>query len=135
MPPCGTFDGKHSAGEQNDAEGAATFADMIADGGADPSQETCRGEFTTTVGACMQRLSAIQREILRLRCVLDLSYEDIGSRLRIRPGTVKSRIARARHELRILVAETYPGAPPEGADHGHWFESPRANGRLAVITV
>lgn len=116
------------------AEGSSTFAELIADGAADPSQLACQGEFATTVGACMRRLSPCQREILALRCVLDLSYEDIGSRLGIRAGTVKSRIARARHNLRILVAETYPGAPPEGTDLRHWFESPRANGRLTVAT-
>jgi RNA polymerase sigma-70 factor (ECF subfamily) len=41
-----------------------------------------------------------QREVLELAFIEELSYDDIGARLGISQGTVKSRIARARKHLR-----------------------------------
>jgi RNA polymerase sigma-70 factor (ECF subfamily) len=41
-----------------------------------------------------------QREVLELAFFEELSYDEIGERLDISPGTVKSRIARARQHLR-----------------------------------
>ncbi|KON80270.1 sigma-70 family RNA polymerase sigma factor [Azoarcus sp. PA01] len=47
----------------------------------------------------LQRIPTEQREILLLREVEDLSYSDIARTLGLRPGTVKSRLARARAAL------------------------------------
>lgn len=47
----------------------------------------------------LARLPTEQREILLLREIEDLSYEDIAQVLHINLGTVKSRIARARARL------------------------------------
>lgn len=49
--------------------------------------------------AALRSLPAEQREILLLREVEDLSYEEIGAVLGIAEGTVKSRLARARVAL------------------------------------
>jgi len=113
-------------------DGMATIAEMIADAGPDPAQKACHGEFYARVRACLDRLSPGQREILSMRWVLDMSYVEIGSRLGVRAGTVKSRIARARQNLRALLAESYPGTPRGAADHAHWFESARATGRAGM---
>jgi len=48
----------------------------------------------------MDALPADYRAILQLRVVEDLPYEDIGRILEIPIGTVKSRLARARIQLR-----------------------------------
>ena len=48
----------------------------------------------------LTRLEDFQREVLVLRDVEDLSYEEIGGLLDLAPGTVKSRIHRARSELK-----------------------------------
>ncbi len=86
----------------------ATFADLVAAPDHDPAQETVVGEFTELVATCMERLDRRHREILTMRNVLDLSYEQIARSLGINVGTVKSRIARARENLRILLAESHP---------------------------
>ena len=53
--------------------------------------------------AALGRLSVEHREILLLRDIEDLSYDDIAQVLNISLGTVKSRIARARAGLLQLM--------------------------------
>jgi RNA polymerase sigma-70 factor (ECF subfamily) len=90
----------------------ATFAEVVAATDHDPAQETVTREFTTLVAACMERLDRRHREILVMRNVLDLSYDEIARALNINVGTVKSRIARAREYLRSLLAELCPDLTP-----------------------
>jgi RNA polymerase sigma-70 factor (ECF subfamily) len=95
-----------------------SLADVIAADDPDPSQLAIRGEFAEHIGAAMDRLDAPQREILTLRNLRGLSYEEIADELGINVGTVKSRIARARDTLRALIAEVYPefAVSENGAD-------------------
>ena len=59
-------------------------------------------------GRAMGQLAPDHREILQLRVVEDLPYEQIADILGVRVGTVKSRLARARLSLRkILKAGNY----------------------------
>jgi RNA polymerase sigma-70 factor (ECF subfamily) len=62
-------------------------------------------EFVTRIGKAMDRLSTKHREILVLRNIKNLSYEEIAAILGISVGTVKSRIARARESLRSKLGE------------------------------
>jgi RNA polymerase sigma-70 factor (ECF subfamily) len=112
-------------------EGEATFAGLIADAAPDPARAAAQREFLSLVGTAMRGLPPCQQEILTLRNLLDLSYDDIGSRLGINLGTVKSRIARARRNLRSLLADAYPG---RRGDCAQWFETRRAAGQLVVAT-
>ena len=93
-------------------ESEATFADLVAASDHDPAQETVTSEFTALIAACMERLDHKHREILIMRNVLDLSYEEIARALGINVGTVKSRIARAREYLRALLTELCPDLKP-----------------------
>jgi RNA polymerase sigma-70 factor, ECF subfamily len=93
-------------------ESQATLADLVAATDHDPAQETVTAEFTSLIAACMDRLDQKHREILIMRNVLDLSYEEIARALAINVGTVKSRIARAREYLRSLLAELCPDLSP-----------------------
>ena len=54
--------------------------------------------------AALDRLDPDAREILVLREVEDLSYEDMAELLDVAVGTVRSRLHRARSELRRHVA-------------------------------
>ncbi len=49
---------------------------------------------------CIKALDPDFREVLVLRDMQDFSYEDIGSMLRVRGGTVKSRLFRAREMVK-----------------------------------
>ncbi len=93
-------------------ESDATFADLVSTPGADPARETVTNEFTDLIASCMERLDHKHREILVMRNVLDLSYEEIARELQINVGTVKSRIARAREYLRTMLAELCPDIEP-----------------------
>lgn len=113
-------------------DSTATFADLIADGSHDPARDAVVGEFTALVDRCMARLETAQREILTLRNVANYSYEEIAKEVGINIGTVKSRIARARAQLRVLLAETCPEFAP-GAAVSEWFLSSRGtSGELAI---
>ncbi len=113
------------------ADSTATFADLIAGEAADPAQEAVTSEFAALVAACMEKLDARHREILTLRNQLHHSYDEIAAALGINVGTVKSRIARARQNLRSQLAEACPEFSLD-AEPAEWFERPRAAGRLAV---
>jgi len=110
----------------------ATVADLVASDAPSPAREEANREFLAHVTACMGRLSAQQREILTLRNGLDQSYHDIAQALGISMGTVKSRIARARENLRGLLAETYAAHEPETSSPFQCFESSRPSSHLSV---
>jgi RNA polymerase sigma-70 factor, ECF subfamily len=98
---------------------SGTISDLIAAETADPAQESSRTEFSTLVSACMEKLNASQREILKMRAVQNLPYEEIAETLQVSTGTVKSRLARTRENLRKLLAEMCPefSSAKSGADY------------------
>ena len=89
------------------AENDMTLADVIPADVETPGDITVTTEFVDRIGTCMQKLSAKHREILILRNVKNLSYEEIAAILAISVGTVKSRIARARESLRSKLGEDF----------------------------
>lgn len=107
-----------------------TVAELAASDALGPVHEATTREFTAIVIACMEQLPSAQREILALRNVQQHSYRHIGRRLGIGVGTAKSRIARARSNLRLLLGQ----ACPEFHDAAlvTWFEPRRPAGDLAT---
>lgn len=102
-----------------------SLSGVLSDGACDPRSESMTSEFNSLIAGCMLQLDASHREILTMRTMLDLSYEEIANNLRINVGTVKSRIARARENLRTLLLRAAPefGSSSELSD---FFEVPRA---------
>jgi RNA polymerase sigma-70 factor (ECF subfamily) len=73
---------------------------QIAASGDTPDVETVKAEFVELLSRRMEELPCKLREVLVLRNVENLSYEEIATVLDCSIGTVKSRIARAREALR-----------------------------------
>ena len=65
-----------------------------------PDERLATKEFEQDIMREIQNLPPIYREVLVLRNVHELSYEEIARILGCKLGTIKSRIARAREELR-----------------------------------
>jgi RNA polymerase sigma-70 factor (ECF subfamily) len=112
------------------SDGDATVADLLCADSPDPARESSRGEFAVLVADCLQKLDTEHRRVLTLRVLQELSYDEIAVELGINPGTVKSRIARARERLRSLLAESCPEFAPN-APTSDWFEPARAAGALS----
>ncbi len=110
----------------------ATFADLVATESAGPVRTAMTGEFAELVAACMARLGARAREILTLRNTCNLSYAEIARQLGISVGTVKSRIARARESLRVLLARACPEFRANN-ELGAWFDPVRPVGGVGII--
>lgn len=88
-------------------DGEGTLADIIPAEVETPDDITVTQEFVDRIGHAMEKLGAKHREILILRNVKNLSYEEIAEILGISVGTVKSRIARARESLRSKLGEDF----------------------------
>lgn len=59
----------------------------------------------TMVERNLDRLAAVEREVLVLFYLKELSLQDLSTVLAVPVGTVKSRLHRARQQLRTLVSE------------------------------
>ena len=79
---------------------SSSLAEVLPSTIETPQDAAVTQEFLARVAEAMERLSEKHREILVLRNVQTLSYEEISSVLTVSIGTVKSRIARARRNLR-----------------------------------
>ena len=90
---------------QEDEDGEEAQMD-IPDESQSPEQLLERSLTQEAVQRGLQSLSAEQRQILLLREIQGLSYEEIAETLDLEAGTVKSRIFRARKKLcAFLIAD------------------------------
>lgn len=77
------------------------FADRVA---AEVSAEAVRGALAEAVG----RLTPADRDVLLLIAWSGLSYEEVAETLRIKVGTVRSRLHRARQQVRGALGGSNP---------------------------
>jgi len=88
-------------------DASMTLSDVFPSEVDTPKEDAIAQEFVERVAECMQMLNSKHREILILRNVQNLSYEEIAAVLNISVGTVKSRIARAREGLREKMGKDF----------------------------
>ncbi len=103
------YNARRHAGAQDDVselEGHAAFAEargVTASDVARPDDVFAGHEVEGVVQRCIASLEPDFREVLVLRDVEDLSYEEIAEITGLPDGTVKSRIFRARGQLKACV--------------------------------
>lgn len=76
------------------------------DTGPGPQEAAESGELRQAVAEGLNRLGEDHRQVLVLREVQQLSYEEIAGVLGLDLGTVKSRLSRARNALRKILLES-----------------------------
>jgi RNA polymerase sigma-70 factor (ECF subfamily) len=86
--------------DENGAQGAPLSSRLESHHGPDPEQQALAREREQVLGSALRKLKQLYREVVILRDVEGLSYEEVSALLNISIGTVKSRLARGRTELR-----------------------------------
>ena len=86
---------RHGADPLADPDASTAFA--TADARADSAAVSCE------LAHILARMPSRDRDVLLLFAWADMSYAEIGQALSIPVGTVRSRLNRARHQLRALV--------------------------------
>lgn len=81
--------------------------------------DTCTASDGPEVDGALARLSEPHRVILILKYQEGLRYEEIAEVLEIAPGTVASRMNRARAELRAILTDESSLPAEETADQQH----------------
>ena len=84
-------------------EGAQEVVATAPDPQADPERRTESSELLARVESALHQLPEHYRVVVWLRDGEDLSYQEIADTLDIPIGTVRSRLARARDNLRQIV--------------------------------
>ena len=99
--------GSSSGGAMRSQAGAEedppTAVDRLANGTPRADAMLERAELTRVVQAELRNLTADHRLILILRDIQGLSYEEIADALRLELGTVRSRLHRARMEMKTRL--------------------------------
>ena len=84
-----------------DAHGNKPLLESLrSERGNTPEQDTLAHERERALRGALQSLSRAYRETVILRDIEGFSYEEIAATLEVNVGTVKSRLARGRQELR-----------------------------------
>ena len=87
--------------DATDAEHERPLAAQLADErSASPEETTLAHERERILTQALRTLSRVYREVIVLRDIEGLSYEEVAATLEISVGTVKSRLSRGRNELR-----------------------------------
>ena len=83
----------------------------VADPTPSPEEQVITLEEHSQLNQALQVLDEEQRQILILRAVNGLSYAEIGRVMNLKEGTVKSRLARAREQLRKILLKNGNKSP------------------------
>lgn len=86
---------------------AADIDDVtVADDASSPQETAERKETRVAVRDALAALSPEYREVILLRYMQELSYAEIGIALHLPPGTVKSRLNRAKGQLKEILQQS-----------------------------
>ena len=103
---CNDLFRKNKASAANVALEDEEAALQVPDTAPGPEESLQRKETQQAVQDALQQLSPEHRQVLLLRELQQLSYDEIAAVLDMDLGTVKSRIHRARNQLREILLKT-----------------------------
>ena len=84
----------------------------VPDTAPSPQEQAERSELRQQIEAGLQALTPDHRQVLLLREMHQLSYDEIAQALDVDVGTVKSRINRGRKQLRNFLLSSGNFSPP-----------------------
>ena len=84
----------------------------VPDTAPSPQEQAERSELRQQIEAGLQALTPDHRQVLLLREMHQLSYDEIAQTLDVDVGTVKSRINRGRKQLRNFLLRSRNFSPP-----------------------
>lgn len=84
----------------------------LPDTGPDPEEAAILSENRALLARALAMMPPEPREILVMRAINDMSYQQIASILHLQEGTVKSRLSRARALLKKNLTELGNNSPP-----------------------
>ena len=102
---------RHKAAAGPSLNDADTYIE-VADDAATPQELAERSELREQIEEGLQSLMPEHREVLILRELHQLSYDEIAQTLDLDTGTVKSRISRGRKALRNFLLQSGNFSPP-----------------------
>src|SRR5882672_9221183 len=94
------LEGTQRGGRDQHGEGPVAPAALLASDSHDPEREALRGERAELVRRALRRLPNRYRTCLLMREAEGLSCEEIGARLHLSSGAVRTTLCRARQRLR-----------------------------------
>jgi RNA polymerase sigma-70 factor, ECF subfamily len=89
-----------AGGERRLVRGGEAELERLADSGADPAADLDRSEVEQALHRAIAELPEERRIVVVLRDLEGLSYEEIAAALELELGTVRSRLHRARMDLK-----------------------------------
>jgi RNA polymerase sigma-70 factor, ECF subfamily len=98
-------------GLDDEPEEARSMAQVLPDDGQSPFDYVFGRERQNMIEGALAKINPTFREVVVLRDITDLSYEEIAEVLQISLGTVKSRILRGREALRLELADRLEPQP------------------------
>jgi RNA polymerase sigma-70 factor (ECF subfamily) len=105
---------KRSNRRANDSRGAESFDPPDDFSQSDPSLPLVQAERDDQIQEALNALAPDHRAVVVLKEIDGLRYEEIASILKIPVGTVRSRLHRAREELRKLLRGLFEEQPCRG---------------------
>jgi RNA polymerase sigma-70 factor (ECF subfamily) len=106
---------RRKVGEPSTLDDLAALGEQAGFGSEDPEVLTERAEVQAQVRAAIEALDPVDREVLVLRDIEDLSAVEAAAILGIEVGALKSRLHRARLKLTARLVALVGGDPCKSA--------------------
>jgi RNA polymerase sigma-70 factor (ECF subfamily) len=102
---------------ENDGAEPGQLGSMVD--AADPGKTQVRKELAGKIQAALGTLPEYHRQVILLREVEGLSYEEIATIMKVPKGTIMSRLFHARRKMQSALADYVEGElTPQDDDHG-----------------